>query len=162
MLEVPHRAHRRLFTGPLAAAVARRVGIRDRHLPPGALPPLAQGADRDRSGCQAAEQVQLALTGSAYGRTSPSRRSRKSAAARYAWSQLAWRRKLWTSSGNTSCSTGTFCFRSASARSTLSLNGTFRSSSPWISRTGERQVLTNAIGDDSNARREMSWRTAGS
>jgi len=42
----------------------------------------------------------------------------------------------------------------------VSLNATLRSSSPWISRTGDRQVLTAAIGEDSNAVRDASVGTA--
>ena len=53
-------------------------------------------------------------------------RSRKRTAARYASSQLLCSRKSWTSSGNTSSSTSTFCWRSASASITVWLNCTSR------------------------------------
>src|SRR5207245_7582781 len=42
------------------------------------------------------------------------------------------------------------------------LNGTLRSSSPWIKSTGERQVFIEDIGEDSNARRPALGLAAGS
>src|SRR5579884_3612616 len=77
--------------------------------------------------------------------------SKKFALALYACSQRRCVRKPWISSGKINCSNSTPCLRSASTRRTVSVNGTLRSSSPWISRTGERQVLTDAMGDDSYA-----------
>jgi hypothetical protein len=80
-------------------------------------------------------------------------RSRNSSAAFTLTIQCLNHRKSWTSSGKINSSNSTPCLRNASARITVWLNATLRSSSPWISNTGDFQVLMLAMGEDSNARR---------
>src|SRR5581483_10749422 len=59
------------------------------------------------------------------------------------------------------CSNGTFCSRSRCARSTVWLNATLRSSSPWISSTGDFQVAMDELGDDWNASLRASASSGG-
>ena len=78
-------------------------------------------------------------------------RAKKSSAARMAFTQCSSSRKSWTSSGKINSSNSVPCARRASTSVTVWLNCTLRSSSPWISNTGECQSFTLAMGDDSYA-----------
>ncbi len=86
--------------------------------------------------------------------------SNHAAVALSAFIQEAWRRKSWISSGMTISSKGTPCFLRRWARSTVWEKLTLRSSSPWMSRTGERQVSTQATGDDFQAMSARCWSSA--
>src|ERR1700761_2784589 len=90
---------------------------------------------------------------------SASLRSKKAAPSRYAVTQSRCSRKSWISSGNTCSSTGTPRARSAFASRTVCANSTLRSSSPWISNTGERHVSNDAIGDEFHANLEAPARS---
>jgi dienelactone hydrolase len=88
-------------------------------------------------------------------------RPKKSPAASYVASRFVWRRKECTSSGKTSCSTCTPRARSASTSATVSMKETLRSSSPWMTSTGERQPSSVAIGEERKASEEASGSSSG-
>ena len=74
--------------------------------------------------------------------------ARNAAVASSALAQDDQRRKLWISLGRTNSSYRTCRARSRAARSTVCWNCTLRSSSPWISSTGDFQCATSATGDE--------------